>query len=401
MGIYRTQAAILLSVIQGAGATVLAQDRGFGDDRPGFGENPRPAPAGPLFRVEVLAFAYNAFDPNEERFPEEPAPTLPDTRPPEFLVTAPPEPAHPLPPTAMPPDGSESTGPTLGGAAGETTETGAATETAEASADLPASFAQRLIAGLLLLEEPSEAPEPPDSFDSRSAGSTADRIVEGIESSPRPDTGENGSAENGSAESIFRFDPLESSPRPVAGEQAAREAAAAENEPTVPRARPVPEPAAERPRPLFRVLRADELELHNALRTLDRVAAYTPLAHGGWVQAALSPERAVPLDLSRLGVVNPVGTVQLHLSRFLHVTVDLVYRAQPRSPPAQVSTPGDVLEELNLPPRHALRVQRRVRTGEIHYFDHPAVGLLVVIQRQSAEAEDAAESLSAPDGPAA
>ena len=159
-----------------------------------------------------------------------------------------------------------------------------------------------------------------------------------------------------------------------------------------------PEPATVRAGPTFRVLRSDELELRGALQRLQRDADYTPLAHGGWIQATYSPEQAVPVDISLLGTVNPVGTVTLHLSRFLHVTVDLVYRAPPEPPSIQAASAADgVLSELTLPLRYALRIQRRVRSGEVHYLDHPAIGLLVLVRPAPAEAP----GTGPPRGPAA
>ena len=159
-----------------------------------------------------------------------------------------------------------------------------------------------------------------------------------------------------------------------------------------------PEPATVGAGPTFRVLRSDELELRGALQRLQRDADYTPLAHGGWVQATYSPEQAVPVDISLLGTVNPVGTVTLHLSRFLHVTVDLVYRAPPEPPSNQAASAADgVLSELTLPLRYALRIQRRVRSGEVHYLDHPAIGLLVVVRPAPAEVP----GTGPPRGPAA
>ena len=163
-----------------------------------------------------------------------------------------------------------------------------------------------------------------------------------------------------------------------------------------------PDPASSTPRPTFRVLRSDELELRSALLRLQRDADYTPLAHGGWVQATYPPEQAIPVDIALLGALNPVGTVQLHLSRFLHVTVDLVYRAPPVPPSLQTAPAVDgVLSELKLPPRYALRTQRRVRSGAVNYLDHPAIGLLVVVRPQPAEPEDTGDSLVPPRGPAA
>lgn len=159
----------------------------------------------------------------------------------------------------------------------------------------------------------------------------------------------------------------------------------------------------------LRFLSREELELTSAFARLENLDAYTVLAHGGWVQEGLSEENAQPFDLSLLGALNPVGTVQLHLSRFLHVTVALDYRGRPPRPatpiPPQYTTYTDVvLEEFSLPPRYELRTTRRARSGELHYFDHPAFGLLVIVRPAPEVPEDSEgtdESLNPPLGPAA
>ncbi len=348
MGIRAITTAVLLSLIQGAAGTVLAQTPGIGN-LPGFGgDSFESDEVLPRFRVEVLAFAHDAFDPDEEIFPDEPYVILMDTTPPEFLVS-------------LPPGASPSEAMTLESDA----EAGPPEEY-----KLQPTFAERFIASLLLVEDPPEeldtellSPYPPDP-----------NLV-GPPEPFNPDA----------------FDPLELFGREVAE---STELVAADMQYPV-------EPEEVKPPPAFRFLRADELELQSAMRTLDRAGAYTTLAHGGWVQIAHPPEQAVPIDLERLGVVNPVGSVQLHLSRFLHVTVDLVYRATPSYWTAQATAGSNGLEELKLPPRYALRTQRRVRSGEIHYFDHPAIGVLVVIKPQPLEVEDAADSLSPPIEPAA
>jgi len=142
----------------------------------------------------------------------------------------------------------------------------------------------------------------------------------------------------------------------------------------------------------FRLLTAEELELTDAYETLARLDAYTPLAHGGWVQQGLPEERAQPFQLSLLGASNPTGTIRLHVSRFLHLTVDLSYWIRQPAPAAETpDTMSYTLEELKLPPRYHLSAQRRTRRGELHYFDHPAFGVLVVIRPQPQQPEDPAE----------
>ena len=166
-----------------------------------------------------------------------------------------------------------------------------------------------------------------------------------------------------------------------------------------------PETATERleeDRFQLRFLRGEELELTDESTRLDNLGAYTVLAHGGWVQEGLPEERAQPFNIGLLGTLNPLGTVQVHLSRFLHVTVELEYHARPNTPvPQQNVTYSDVLEEFSLPPVYELRTTRRTRSGELHYFDHPAFGLLVIVRPAPEEAEATDELLNPPLDPAA
>ena len=128
----------------------------------------------------------------------------------------------------------------------------------------------------------------------------------------------------------------------------------------------------------FRPLRPDELKLGAERQALERLSAYRPLLHIGWVQEVLSESDAQPFDLALVGSLVPAGNVRLHLSRFLHVTLDLRYQRPGTG--AATSTGSFGLGELELAPRYALRVQRRVRSNELNYFDHPAFGVLIVVR---------------------
>ncbi|HEX6997098.1 MAG TPA: CsiV family protein [Gammaproteobacteria bacterium] len=129
----------------------------------------------------------------------------------------------------------------------------------------------------------------------------------------------------------------------------------------------------------FRPLRPDELELGGHYRTLERLDAYEPLVHTGWLQEALSEAEATPVDLSLLGVVNPAGSIKLHLSRYLHLTLDLAYRnTDPAAASPSSSNLG--LAEVSLAPRYVLRTNRRIRNATLNYFDHPAFGVLVMVR---------------------
>jgi len=139
-----------------------------------------------------------------------------------------------------------------------------------------------------------------------------------------------------------------------------------------------------------RSLRPEELKLGNEYRKLAASAGYAPLLHTGWVQPGLPEGEAPTFDVATLGVWNPRGTVRVHLGLVrLHITLDLTYEAVvPSATPLGVESPlgagspqrvGDGLDELSLAPRYRLTATRSSRSGELHYFDHPAFGVLVRI----------------------
>jgi len=153
---------------------------------------------------------------------------------------------------------------------------------------------------------------------------------------------------------------------------AAREAPLAPVNPLTP---PDPLAAARAEAFLVRPLRPEEFKLGNEYRKLQAVAAYEPLLHTGWVLPGLPEADSVPFDLKTLGVVNPRGTVRVHLSRFLHITLDLTYQGADAATSSLGSSDG--LDEIGIAPKYRLAATRSARSNELHYFDHPAFGVLV------------------------
>jgi hypothetical protein len=165
---------------------------------------------------------------------------------------------------------------------------------------------------------------------------------------------------------------------------------------------PIPEEVAEEPpkdrlptggEPWYRLLSTEELELTAAYARLELLDAYTPLVHGGWMQEGLPEELAIPFDLALLGAFNPLGTIKLHVQRFLHVTVTLRYQSE-RAAGGLLRRAGVGLEEIQFPARYDLKVQRRTRSGELHFFDHPAFGVLVLVKPRPKELQVPEEDLT-------
>ncbi len=91
--------------------------------------------------------------------------------------------------------------------------------------------------------------------------------------------------------------------------------------------------------------------------------------HAAWVQPGYNKEEAPWLILGRVGRVPAKlrGRAKMHLSRFLHMELDLDLQATQNADSLRPSAPYSLLES------------RRMRSGDLHFFDHPKFGALVRI----------------------
>jgi len=185
-------------------------------------------------------------------------------------------------------------------------------------------------------------------------------------------------------------------------------------------------------RPVAALAPEDATLAAEAWQRLERAGAVRPLVRAAWAQAPLAPDAAMavrihgglpeapwltpqapagampafppdglaaptPLDEQAAGAGAPGaaqvagdagpyvppeavdGTVRVTLSRYLHVAVDLVYRGALPERLTDPVTGTEVTRERRQTFR--LSERRRVRVGEVHYFDHPAFGVLVQVRR--------------------
>jgi hypothetical protein len=197
----------------------------------------------------------------------------------------------------------------------------------------------------------------------------------------------------------------------------------------------------------FQRLPPSTYELKRSWRRLADSEAYRPLLHAAWRQPELPRRAAVPVhlhgglfwyddeaeggvaiepavpaappwqpklepiedetgeatdeDAAGTGAVGPPapivdGTLRLVVSRYLHAEVDLLYRDP--SPDADTRTyrrPGLLVPEgaeRQLPAGFRLQTSRRMRSGEIHYIDHPRFGVLVFVNPWEPEEEEEGEA---------
>lgn len=84
------------------------------------------------------------------------------------------------------------------------------------------------------------------------------------------------------------------------------------------------------------------------------------------------------------------GAASFRKTRFLHLDLDLEFRAPA---PSVIDAPANTAVTPAISPAfafeaHALQQSRRVQTREIEYFDGPVFGVLALITRLEAEADD-------------
>lgn len=125
---------------------------------------------------------------------------------------------------------------------------------------------------------------------------------------------------------------------------------------------------------------------------LQRRAGFRILLHGRWLQNV--PPREAPESLlihagAAAGSYDLEGTLAVTLGRYLHFRVDLYY-VEPllgRAPidralaPPEAAAIASGLTATDLAPAGYMQLHesRRLRSGELHYLDHPKLGVLVRI----------------------
>lgn len=151
-----------------------------------------------------------------------------------------------------------------------------------------------------------------------------------------------------------------------------------------------------------------DFQLSAEANTLGRSTKYRLLLHRAWRQPLLDRERARPVSIDYPSESTSMldGTVKVALGRYLHLTVDLVFRSN-----AALLAP--VENDVYVEPNAALRASvwraaqefrlsetRRMRSGELHYIDHPQFGVLaLIVPYQAAENTEKLNDTGSSAGP--
>ena len=140
----------------------------------------------------------------------------------------------------------------------------------------------------------------------------------------------------------------------------------------------------------YRWLDAHALQLRTEARRVRRAPDMRVIWHGRWMQPAPSRDAGEPLLLQvgpQSGGVHALeGALQITLGRYLHFQAELWRPAR-----GSAQTPAASEPSQRAPfPYVALNQSRAMRSGELHYLDHPQIGVLVRIDPVPAPPELAA-----------
>lgn len=142
-----------------------------------------------------------------------------------------------------------------------------------------------------------------------------------------------------------------------------------------------PAPGAGRARGKFRENQFTELsssrfKLNPVRYSLQQGGDYAVLYHRAWRQLAHNAANAAdyPVHSFSENSRNSIeGTIRLVRERYLHLNVDLLLMESSGSEPGLYSDgPGNK-------PAYRLVEKRRIKSSELHYFDHPKFGMLVMV----------------------
>ena len=149
------------------------------------------------------------------------------------------------------------------------------------------------------------------------------------------------------------------------------------------------------------MLAEEDFGLLEVYEHLERLDAYEPLMHFGWIQATYPDEKVEARPLSSFATPPDglEGELTLYLSRYLHLAVKLQLDEPSADESVEDESERTIIrssfddsyydyaqeEPVSYPVRYRIDEDRIFRNGELRYFDHPKFGVLAKITRVEEE----------------
>ena len=186
-------------------------------------------------------------------------------------------------------------------------------------------------------------------------------------------------------------------------------------------------PVAYNPKYLFKILPLEDYKLKDEAETLTESEKYRVLLHTGWRQPGMAKEVAIPVHFSHViaesaeetpaaeedktvattapvvaqvpaGLANLQGVITIVLSRYLHLDVEMLYQKESEDKTVDMFDTSFLEDRSDKEPIYYMKQNRRMRSQETHYIDHPKFSLLVRITPLAEETPVEPAPAAAPKG---
>lgn len=117
-----------------------------------------------------------------------------------------------------------------------------------------------------------------------------------------------------------------------------------------------------------------EMLLTDAAADLGRNSRFRVLAHKDWIQTAEAKSDSKAVRIQGGAAEELDGTLRFYMSRYLHLDINMIY--QEAAGGGILGAAADRGEKVSF----RITEQRRIKSQETHYFDHPKFGLLVRVK---------------------
>lgn len=148
--------------------------------------------------------------------------------------------------------------------------------------------------------------------------------------------------------------------------------------------------------------------LNTEYKRINNSKEYNVLFYGSWRQTGLEEKKAFVINIEELknrhktSSKNAIkGNFKLVLARYLHIYGEMEYqrnldststeKAIVNNESTEQALENNTLENTPYP----IKIHRRMRSKELHYIDHPLVGILIKINPVKVSAEETAETSAA------
>ncbi len=147
---------------------------------------------------------------------------------------------------------------------------------------------------------------------------------------------------------------------------------------------------------IFENIEKESYRLNKQAEKLEKSPDYRILVHKAWKQPGLDKESALPMKITNNtdpensdNIIKSYidGDITLIMSRYLHINTNLIFhKLIPRPFNTYTNTDENSINNFR---DYPLVFERRMRSKEIHYIDHPLVGIIVLAIPFKIKAEEA------------